>query len=471
MAYEVKKEKDRQAEGHDPGNPYDAMVGGGGSFGSVAPTAGSVSRTAPAAPAGPAMMNASGPTATGYVNFDSLYNANAGVAQREATQRANAAEAAGQKATQARTGAQQGFTQATRTGATQGPQSTDYEYAAGQRQFYDPAAFVQAPSTGGANALAARGSAGAKMQPEDTREVFENRLKTGAQGGYWGPDSLSETDGYDELLKQTEAAQQQATNPLVGLNQTDAALLGAAGQPRFAEVEAKYGGLKDELDKANTASVGQAKAARAGADKAADEYGRLLSEYEANKPKPGESPVEKPTGYGYQPGGFTSYEDFKNKVGTGADIHDAGMDMSPVDAALTELGRSGLYGGQTVAGTLRNATLGDKGDGIAGSLDDQNRLNAFRDIESQYGPEAVEWLWQWMTEGLWNGMSGQNSGAMHKTLADLVEQGIKDGSFKPKEKTPLSEQSDGYASTPAPPPAATPQPEDPDKDKDYNQYG
>lgn len=284
MAYDANKPKNRK-NGDPEGNPYESMLGGGSSGSIASPpraTTMSPDYAASQAPASPEMMNAGGPTATGHVNFDQLYNANAGVAQRESAQRANAAEAAGQKAVAGRTGAQQGFQQAQRTGATQGPTASDYAYATGQRGFY--AAPGEAQAGAAAQQFAAqRQPDAASMMPDLTEEQFKGRLATQAKNPYSGPDALSAVGGYEDLLKQTIAAQDLAKNPTVGLNQTDAALLGAAGRPRFAELEKKYGGLKNELDAANTASIGQAKDARAASKAAQSDYDRLLSDYEAKK--------------------------------------------------------------------------------------------------------------------------------------------------------------------------------------------
>jgi hypothetical protein len=100
-------------------------------------------------------------------------------------------------------------------------------------------------------------------------------------------------------------------------------------------------------------------------------------------------------------------------------VHGLAEDLSPVDAGLNALGRAGVYQGGTVAGAFRGATGAD---GAAGTnMDNQNRQNAFGQISKEYGQAAAQWLWDNMTDGVWNGMNGQNSGAMYKTLKDMVE--------------------------------------------------
>lgn len=329
MAYDAtRKEKDQQDEG---ANPYESALSAygapsgspSGSFGTIRPQA----TSGPSAPAGPDMLNAGGPTATGHVNFDQMYNANAGVAQREAGKRADAVERAGASAVQGRTGAQQNFANATRTGATQGPAPEQYEYATGQRAFYG----ADAPTARSApvNALQQRDT-GPRVTPDPTEADWLAQMRTAADRKFSGPDALSSMNGYDDLLKQTVAAQDLAKNPLTGLGETDRMLLGATGGERRSELAAKYGDLTKQLDAANTASIAQAKDAKAVSDAAQSDYERLLKDYEATRPEPEKGP--EPIRIGAA----------SNNIGVAPEIRDAWEQLEPEDR-LHKLGGDRTY--------------------------------------------------------------------------------------------------------------------------------
>lgn len=130
MAYDINRQRDRQTPDESE-NPYDAITRAGPSVAPSSFVGGPSNATAQRVPApeGVGQMNASGPTGTGFVNFDSLYNANAGVATREANNRNAAAQQAGAKAEAGRTGAQQAFGNAVRTGTTTAPTDSDYSWA------------------------------------------------------------------------------------------------------------------------------------------------------------------------------------------------------------------------------------------------------------------------------------------------------------------------------------------------------
>jgi hypothetical protein len=275
MAYVPKKQRPDDEQNRPDRNPYDALTSGGTAL-SGAPLSSTPSLTGPGATTAGAMANAnpgpdrmadSGPTATGYVNFDRLYNANAGVADREAKSRqASTASKAG--AAQAGLAGAQGKFNAGLTGsANGGPSADDAAYATGQRQFdTDPT-----PMTPGGEARA------------KTEDEWRAGLEAGTKKSYAGPNALSGMDEYAKLTQDTAAAQDAAQNPLVGLGQTDAALLGAAGRPEFEAQRQQYGHLKDDLSKANVASETAAKTQRERDAEAQGNYARLLSDYDARK--------------------------------------------------------------------------------------------------------------------------------------------------------------------------------------------
>lgn len=263
MAYDATFQNDDERVKEDA-NPYGQLALPAG------PAYSGVTR-----PDGEALPGTQGPTATGHVNFDQLYSANAGVAGREAAKRQTSAQGKAEGAKAGLTGAQGQFAQGLRTGANPGPSSGDYAYATGARKFDTDST----PMTPGGE------------QRAETEGEWRSRLEAGAKKGYEGPNALSGMDAYAKLAQDTAAAQDEATTlaggneglQAQGLNQTDAALLGAAGRKGFSELGERYGGLKGQLDKANTESQAQAKAARASAEEGQNLYERLLSDYDAKE--------------------------------------------------------------------------------------------------------------------------------------------------------------------------------------------
>jgi hypothetical protein len=316
LAYDALKDTDE-----DSGNPYSGTLT---SFGAAIQGQTKASAPQQTAPVNNALGNAAGQSATGYVNFDSLYNANADVAHREAGKRTDAAEKAAQGAQAARTGAQQSFSDAVRTGTLATPEQQHYAWrdhgATGVQHgkqvtsadhdtkgTYDGAEAKQGhvteqneglessvtrtsgapPDAGPVSPLAPKavptGAPTSSFYDTANDAAIEAQVRERAKAEYAGPDSLAGTDGYEELLQETVAAQDLANNPLTGLGDTDRALLGAAGRPRMAELQQKYGGLTKELDAANVASKAEADSARKATDETADVYEEMLALYEGRK--------------------------------------------------------------------------------------------------------------------------------------------------------------------------------------------
>ncbi len=120
MAYEVKKPKQQENEQE---NPYDALAGGG----YQAPTSSMLPMNLTADT--PWRPEGGGSSATGYVNFDRLYGANADVSTREARSRTDAAEKKAKAAQQGLSGANREF-ESKLSGATQtGPTSAQQDWA------------------------------------------------------------------------------------------------------------------------------------------------------------------------------------------------------------------------------------------------------------------------------------------------------------------------------------------------------
>jgi hypothetical protein len=226
-----------------------------------------------AAGAGLAERNAPPPaaqTASGFINFDQLAGANSGVSKRESDKRANDAMMSAKKAQQELQALQQQYTKQVNAGTLQGPNEADQGWA----QYGD-----------GVQEAPIRPAPGTEILQPSNSDI-QNEITAGANNaGYGGPNALSALDAYGQLTQDTGAAQQgigalQSNEGLqgLGMNQTDAALLGGAGRSQFAKLGDQYGGLQKDLDSANTASIGQADAARSQTDAAKAAYQGLLDQ-------------------------------------------------------------------------------------------------------------------------------------------------------------------------------------------------
>jgi hypothetical protein len=226
-----------------------------------------------AAGAGLAERNAPPPaaqTASGFINFDQLAGANSGVAKRESDKRANDAMMSAKKAQQELQALQQQYTKQVNSGTLQGPNEADQGWA----QYGD-----------GVQEAPIRPAPGTEILQPSNSDI-KNEITAGANNaGYSGPNALSALDAYGQLTQDTGAAQQgigalQSNEGLqgLGMNQTDAALLGGAGRSQFAKLGDQYSGLQKDLDSANTASIGQADAARSQTDAAKAAYQGLLDQ-------------------------------------------------------------------------------------------------------------------------------------------------------------------------------------------------
>lgn len=391
----------------------------------------------------------SGPSVTGHVNFDRIYAANEATANRSAQQLG--AQTAGQ-AQKAKTGL--GDMKAkfqSQSVAAQGsaPSADDVGRARGTGGPAFKAERSLAAPQGKVGQYLAESQSGATMvHAPDNEANWLDSMKAKAARTYDGPDSLLDVDGAEGLLSDYRRAQDSLTGiksdaglesllakqnkgpHIEGGNRLDAALTGAAGREDFARLNEQNKGMRGELDSAIQDSAFQGQSSRGLAQANSDAYGMLLGEYmDRNAPKgvPGDNGAG-PVAKGNSVGGYGSYQDFKDQLAVGGGIHDVGEDLSLADQFINKLGEAGIYEGKNVAGSFRGV-LGDGLDGVAGSLDDQNRYGALQNIESMYGPSAAEWLWSQMNDEVWGGMSGKNAGAIYKTLADLVEAGLASGAL------------------------------------------
>lgn len=242
-------------------------------------------------------------------------------------------------------------------------------------------------------------------------------------------DALGSESGVEALLRQ------HAPGPSSAF---DAALISGAGGKRFGDLSKQYGGgtLTEGLAGANAGAqsdwaklMGDVDAAAAARDaeirSATENMDRLAN---GQKAGPQQSP-SAPGGSGNTLGGFGSYNDFREKLAVGGGVHGVGEDLSLADQLINKLGEGGFYEGKNVAGTFRDSTLGSNLDSVAGSLDDQNRYQAFQNVESMYGSWAAEWVWNNLTEDVWNAMGGKNAGAIYRMLAELIEKGLANGTL------------------------------------------
>lgn len=406
MAYLDKKKASQNAPGTTGasaaaggGNPYEPLVSGSPSKGVM----GAHVNTGQADQGTLAGGNA-GASATGYVNFDRIYNANAGVAGREAGKRQAGIDAQAKAAQTELTGAQGNFNKAVTGATTNVPTQSQRDWASYGSTGVTPGkrvmgAYVNAGQTdpsksfiseqqegldGGpgivrdANGNPVVDSGGRNVMQDTTPSYTGNAaadeaaVRAGAGAKYTGPNALSEdTDAYTKLLGDATSAQDSAKNPLVGLGQTDAALLGAAGRSGFEQRKSRYSGLKDQVSRANDASIGQADAARNITTGASQMYDDLLHQHEGRvgdaqaeesaaqavsdkKVADAQKHADNKKAYDEAMHGGSGMDHFRNTV------HDFAKGMNPVDwiadaAHVTSPTQAGTdYFGRAFAGEKSN---------------------------------------------------------------------------------------------------------------------
>lgn len=311
MAYDPKQREEKE-------NPYAALAGH--DVGSPIPD----SMRPATASAAPLPGGEAGPTSTGHVNFDQIYNANAGTAAREANKLQTSARMQGQAVRTGVMGAQDQFGQAVRTGAMGGPNQSQQNWAKYGKTGSDPLQQKQVTSAAQGDAVTGKQGAytetgqglaspsyedmiaqgwklengtwyppgGASGNPDDLNpelsdEALKQQVEAGAGQTYGGPNALSDLGQYEQLLQDATAAQDNA-NALgkgnaglqaKGLNQLDAALLGASGRRGFEDIAKDQSNLKGELGAANLASMGVADAEKKQREQDAAAYQGLLGEY------------------------------------------------------------------------------------------------------------------------------------------------------------------------------------------------
>lgn len=336
MAYDPTKKKN-PIDGHGYGDDESAYAGLTGQ--SVGPmdvnAAGTYSSVGPEQASMPGNDMAGGgnegDSATGYVNFDRIYNANANTAQNSASNLGNkvGGEATGAtndlaKTQSAFTGAvssgveggpsaaQQAWAQYGNTGVDGGKEVTSAHYGTaagtevrdvdangnfvGTHADADPTTYtetgqgLESTSTRGAP-----GTNGAATGAYDPSQDAANQaaVNAGASHGYTGPNTLSDEANYANLTKETANAATDVNalgtpggiQAQQGGNALDAALTGAAGRPRFAQFQQDYGGnqLQSRLDSAAASSTPYADAAKQREADAESQYGALTSEYGARQ--------------------------------------------------------------------------------------------------------------------------------------------------------------------------------------------
>ena len=383
----------------------------------------------------------SGPSVTGYVNFDRIYAANEATAQRGASQMGLDAQKAAQKAQGGLGGLQQKFS--TQSGGQKGygPSADDAARAKGGGSAFagsQPAA----PTLAAQNVAAARQRQGGAALAPDTRENWLDSMQRQAGHAYGGPSSLQDVEGYKGVLgdyvKAKEAVgglqddahlqallDKQATGPHIeGGSKLDAALIGAAGRPDFARLTDRYKGLGGELGTATKASVGEANANKAAAFQNAAAHKGLLGEYmAANEPgEPGDDGAPKPKSW--KPEGYTDLNSFlggqQGSVGgVYQDAHNASQQLSPADWITRGLGEAGLnvpMASEAFAG----AVAGDAAPKDAWQTSDVR--TGMQQVMHEYGMEAAQWLWDNLTPEMWDAwMKLSNPGSVAREMRAMLE--------------------------------------------------
>jgi hypothetical protein len=272
---------------------------GGGLLGGYMQAAGGkLDSTAPQIPAPP--MGNSGPSVTGFVNFDRIYNANEATAKRDAGKMSTQAQTAAQKAQGGLAGLQGQFSSQSKAAEGAAPSANDFARAKG-----GGTPFAVAPPTNAAVA----GKFGPRTPnatfAPDTAENWESKMEARANAQYGGPASLGEMSGYKSVLAdygkadesldalgsnaalEAAIAKQNQGPYIEGGNRLDAALTGAAGRPEFARVREQYKGLGDELTSATKASGEQAAQSYAAFNANKQATRGILDDYaRSQEPKP-----------------------------------------------------------------------------------------------------------------------------------------------------------------------------------------
>lgn len=228
---------------------------------------------------------------------------------------------------------------------------------------------------------------------------LERQVRAAADGEYAGPGSIVDLEGFGGLLKDYGAAQdslygirdnasleaalkKNATGPHIeGGSRLDAALMGQAGRPEFADLSARYKDVGNEVGGAVRETLAQGKDFRSAAEANAGEYQKLLDDYlrrqgrdqeaEDLKQKRSDAVVDRAKQRGanqtaYEKAVAESHSGI-NAIRNGA--HDVAAMLSPSSWVFGALGeRTPLEAGTQYFGEQYG---GDKNDGFnAGNMSD-----------------------------------------------------------------------------------------------------
>jgi hypothetical protein len=211
-----------------------------------------------------------------------------------------------------------------------------------------------------------------------------------------------------------------------GAGAWDAAIMQTGGgRTAHRELTDKYDGAAQKFDDELDSRLDDASTLRGNTQQQINIFDDLLGGMNKGVTTTGAASATGTDGPSPTWGGFGSLDDFETKVGGGALLHDSVTGLDPTQLLAEGLGEAGVYQGGTVAEGFRNGIGVDKAAGT--SIDDQNRLNAFQKLKQAFGPAAAQWAWKYLTQEIWDGMAGQNAGAIYKTLKDLVLAANKDG--------------------------------------------
>jgi hypothetical protein len=251
----------------------------------------------------------SGPSVTGHVNFDRIYAANEGTAQRDARNMGNAAAGSAEAARGQLGDFKSRFASQSAGGSGQAASEDDVARSkGGGTPFWTPQQQQASQQTTAAGAMA-RPAAGSTQLAHDTEANWVAGQKAQAGHQYTGPDSLQDMGGFSGLLDSygkagqaisglqdnahiQGALDQQNKGPFIeGGNRLDAALIGQAGRPAFADISKRYSGLGGEVSAANRASIEQANASKAMALQNRQEHQGLLDNYMARQQPQADSAI------------------------------------------------------------------------------------------------------------------------------------------------------------------------------------
>jgi hypothetical protein len=329
-----------------------------------------------ASPASPPSSGVAGDSGSDFVNFDQYWNANQGVAERNANAVGSGVEGAATGAVGALGDLSNTFGADVSQGTGKGPVAGSVvQTAMGGNVLTVPAngtsttttsqttPTTPAPRTGPNKTSSLDKNSPATPRPPapdvpPPATLTRGDLLTGSQQQYTGPTDIRNASGYDALTgKITDASSQVSalgskdglgallaknygSSPVgSGGNELDSILTNRAGRSRFDDIGRNYGDLDTRLEKAGTDSDALVKKAQGDTETAAGTYKSLLDQFDEKAPKTaaetGAAPAPTaPTG----PVSGKSFKDYNTGNEAAHTVRDIGRVLNPIGWLMNAAG-------------------------------------------------------------------------------------------------------------------------------------